>query len=408
MKKEKHENQELSEKTAILTKLKLINLVKYLVYFFDRIVCLFSGKKTKNDSTNKKKVLILANLGLGDAMNFLSVADKYRKAYPKEEFEITLWVSNHLDELMRMETEFDKVELVPFNQITTDIKKRIALIKKIREYKYYVVIDVMGATGCTPSMYLMASSIANEKITIINNAYSICPKFFTKRVYTKLVEINDKKITNIEYYHYLVNEILGIKDDEIKFHKVKEIKLNLDLPEEYYIVFPSASLDKKKWEYEKYGELIEKIYEKTKLPVVFCGTNSDLTDVSEVIKNIKNAKYINCLGKSSVVEFIEIIRRAKFVITNDTGAYHIALSLEVPVSIITGGYTYDGFVAYNFKNNKYKKPYIITNQRECFNCNSNCKYLEDGQEKWPCLHAVTVDYAWNIVEKMIDDIQDKQ
>ena len=125
MKKEKHENQELSEKTAILTKLKLINLVKYLVYFFDRIVCLFSGKKTKNDSTNKKKVLILANLGLGDAMNFLSVADKYRKAYPKEEFEITLWVSNHLDELMRMETEFDKVELVPFNQITTDIKKRL-------------------------------------------------------------------------------------------------------------------------------------------------------------------------------------------------------------------------------------------------------------------------------------------
>lgn len=85
-------------------------------------------------------------------MNFLSVADKYRKAYPKEEFEITLWVSNHLDELMRMETEFDKVELVPFNQITTDIKKRIALIKKIREYKYDVVIDVMGATGCTPSM----------------------------------------------------------------------------------------------------------------------------------------------------------------------------------------------------------------------------------------------------------------
>jgi len=33
---------------------------------------------------------------------------------------------------------------------------------------------------------------------------------------------------------------------------------------------------------------------------------------------------------------------------------------------------------------------------------SNCKYLKDGQEKWPCLHAVTVVYAWNIVEKMID------
>ena len=408
MKKEKHENQEISEKTAILKKLKLINLAKYLMYYFDRTICLFNKSKKQNDVNNKKKVLILANLGLGDAMNFLTVADKYRKAYPKEEFEITLWVANHLDELMKMETEFDKVELVPFNQITTDIKQRIALIKKIREYKYDVVVDIMGATGCTPSMYLMASSIANQKITIINKAYSICPKFFTKKIYTKLIEIDDKKITNIEYYHYLINEILGIKDDEIKFHKVKEIELNLDLPNEYYIVFPSASLDKKKWEYEKYGELIEKIYEKTKLPVIFCGTNSDLTDVNEVIKNIKNAKYINCLGKSSVVEFIEIIRRAKFVITNDTGAYHIALSFEVPVSIITGGYTYDGFVTYDFKNNKYKKPYIITDKRECFNCNSKCKYLKNNQEKWPCLHAVTVDYAWSIVEKMIDDIQDKQ
>lgn len=406
MKKQKHENQELLDITLILSKLKIINIFKYLMYIFDRCVCLFC-KKTKKNPNSKKQILILANLGLGDAMNFLSVAPKYRNAYPKEEFEITLYVSNHLDELMKRETEFENIELVPFNQITTDLKKRIKLIKKIRDKYYDSVIDIMGATGCTSSVYLMASAVANEKISIINRAYSICPDFFTKRIYTKLIEINDKKITNIEYYHYLINDILNIKDDEIKFHKIKDAKVNFDLPKEYYIVFPSASLDIKKWEYDKFGELIDKIYKKTKLPVVFCGTNTDLKDVNEVIKYIKNAEYVNLLGKSSIVEFIEIIRRAKFVITNDTGAYHIALNLEVPVSIITGGYTYDGFVAYNFKNNNYRKPYIITNKRECFNCNSNCKYLKKGQEKWPCLQAVTVDYAWKIVDKMIDDIKCK-
>lgn len=403
MEEQKHENQELLDKTDILTKLKIINILKYIMYLFDRIICLFISKP-KKDIKTKKQVLILANLGLGDAMNFLSVAEKYRKAYPKGEFEISLYVSNHLDELMRRETEFENIELVPFNQITTDLKKRIKLIRKIREKYYDVVIDIMGATGCTPSVYLMASSVADEKISIINKAYSKCPQFFTKRIYTKLVEINDKKITNIEYYHYLVNEILNIKDENIEFHKIREIELKLDLPKEYYIVFPSASLDIKKWEYEKFGELIDRIYEKTKLPVVFCGTNTDLKDVTEVIKNIKKAQYVNVLGKSSVIEFVEIIRRAKFVITNDTGAYHIALSFEVPVSIITGGYTYDGFVAYNFKNNNYKKPYIITDKRECFNCNSDCKYLKQNQEKWPCLEAVTVDYAWEIVKQMIDDI----
>lgn len=406
MKKEKHENQELLEKQKILSKLKIINIFKYLMYILDRIICLFI-KKPKKDINSKKQVLILANLGLGDAMNFLSVSEKYRKAYPKEDYEITIYVSNHLDELIKRETEFENVELVPFNQITTKLKERINLIKRIRQKYYDLVIDIMGATGCTPSVYLMASAVAEEKISIINRAYSICPDFFTKRIYTKLVKINDKKITNLEYYHYLANEILQIKDGEIKFHKIKPIELKLKLPEEYYIVFPSASLNIKKWEYEKFGQLIDKIYEKTKLPVVFCGTKTDEKDVEEVVKNIKQAKYIKVLGKSSVVEFIEIIRRAKFVITNDTGAYHIALNLEVPVSIITGGYTYDGFVAYNFKGNKYRKPYIITDKRECFNCNSNCKYLKEGQEKWPCLQSVTIDYAWDIVQKMIEDIEKK-
>ena len=83
MKKEKHENQELADKTEILTKLKLINVFKYLMYLLDRIICLFS-KGPKKNTSSKKQVLILANLGLGDAMNFLSVAEKYRKAYPKE------------------------------------------------------------------------------------------------------------------------------------------------------------------------------------------------------------------------------------------------------------------------------------------------------------------------------------
>ena len=47
MKKEKHENQNLSDKTKILTKLKLINLFKYLVYFLDRILCIFIKKPKK-------------------------------------------------------------------------------------------------------------------------------------------------------------------------------------------------------------------------------------------------------------------------------------------------------------------------------------------------------------------------
>ena len=402
MKYQKHENQIFAKLNLILQKVKILNIFKYIIYYFDRIICVFF-KTQKKGKNKKKQILLLANLGLGDAIIYLSVANKYRQMYPKDKYEITMYVGNHLDKLFIQETDFDNVELISFNEITLNLIRRIKLIKKIREKYYDIVIDPMGVTGCTPSLYLMASCCAEKKISIINNAYSICPQFFREKVYTKLIEVDKKEITNIEYYYYLINKLLKTKDETIEFYEIKNTDLKIKLPENFYIVFPSASTDIKKWEFEKYGQLIDKIYNKTKMPVIFCGTNTDRRDVEEVIKNIKTAKYINLLGKSSVMEFIEIIKRAKFVISNDTSAFHIALSQQVSVAIIAGGYTYSGFVTYDFKGNTYKKPYIIVDKRDCFNCNCNCKYLEKNQKKWPCLEAITVDYAWNIVNKMIDE-----
>ena len=58
------------------------------------------------------------------------------------------------------------------------------------------------------------------------------------------------------------------------------------------------------------------------------------------------------------MEFISVIKEAQFVVTNDTSTYHIAVTNEIPVTIITGGYTYSKYVLYNFKeSNRYKKPY---------------------------------------------------
>ena len=38
----------------------------------------------------------------------------------------------------------------------------------------------------------------------------------------------------------------------------------------------------------------------------------------------------------------------------------------------------------------------------CFNCNNNCKKIKTNDKTWPCLNSITIDYAWNIIEKMIE------
>lgn len=389
-----------SKLQLFVSKHKFLNIIKYLYYFNDRIICLFI-KKNKQ-VYKKKQVLILANLGLGDAMNFLSVSDSYRKLYPKSKYEITFVTSLGLKELFENESNFDYVYSKNFNEITVSLKKRIKFFKFINKKNYDLLIDIMGPTGCSPSFYLIRASRAKEKITLLNKANSFCPKFMVKRCFTKIYEIDDDKIANVDYYNKLYNLIKGNTGKyDITYHKTKKYNIHFKIPKNYYIVFPSASADVKKWPLERYSAIIKKIYNKTKLPILFCGTNIDSENVNELINLIGDIPYYNFVGDTSVLEFIELIKRAKFILTNDTSAYHIAISEEVPTAIITGGYTYYGFVLYEFYNNKYKEPYIIVDKRNCFNCKSHCQYI--GKKNiWPCLDAINVEYAWNIIDKMID------
>lgn len=397
----KNEYEKLASLRIKLMQFRFLNIFKYIFYYFDKLMLMFIKKPVKN--SEKKKVLIIANLGLGDAMNFLSVVDKYRNLYPKNEYEITLLVPNGLDKLFKEESGFDKIIPHSTNDAVFNIKKRIEIFKLINNEKYDILIDPMGATGASMNVYISNACRAKEKVTIVNKETSICPKFLLKRAYTNICYLEDRKITNIEYYNKLVDYLSGIENTKIEFHKTKKYKINIDIPNEYYIVFPSASANVKKWSLDKYAQIIKRIYNKTNLPVLFCGTSIDEQCVNELISLIDDIPYYNIIGKTNILEFIQVIKQAKFVITNDTSSYHIAINEEVPVAIVVGGYTYDSFVLYNFKDNNYKKPYAITDKRECFNCFSKCPYLKKGAEKYPCLDAVTVDYAWNIIEKMIDE-----
>ena len=117
-------------------------------------------------------------------------------------------------------------------------------------------------------------------------------------------------------------------------------------------------------------------------------------------------KYIDLTDKTSILEYIDLIKKAKFVITNDTGIYHVSVVSEVPVCITAGAYTYDRYLTYNFKGKeKYKRPYVACKKMDCANCDNRCVKSNELNKTWPCLDEVTVEDAWKQVEKMLEDIK---
>ena len=387
----------------ICQKYPIFRKYKILLYFIDAILLLFIRKplKTKN---SKKKVLIIYNYAFGDGIIFLCSFKHIRKIYPKKEYTISLICQKGLQSIYENTSIFDEVIPYDLTKSTFSLHERFNLFKLLRKKYYDVVLDPIGANECTTNVFMCRAISAAQKITIIDTTIDkkLCPPWMYKKIYSEIIEVKEKNLSLISYYAEFIKG-LGLKDFKVKLEHTPSRKITINLPKEYYIVFPSASTLLKRWPIDRYAQIIRRMYQKTKLPVLFCGTSNDLNSINELKSKISDIPQYNIVGKTNLLDFIEIVKRAKYVITNDTSTYHIAVTNEVPVAIITGGYTYNRYVLYDFPDaDKYKKPYIIVNQMPCFNCDNRCDKLKDGNGLWPCLDKITVDYAWKIISKMID------
>ena len=395
-KKNKYLNNTFINLYSLLQKNLNMKKMKSIMYFVDRILMIFV-KKPKYIQNQKKRVLIIFNLALGDGVVFLNAISKIRKEYPKDKYILNLTCQKGLESIYEEINIFDEVIPINYTKSTINIIERLKSIKILNKYYYDLILDPIGANECFTNVLMTRNIFAKSKIGAIIETYDIiCPKHILKKTYNDLKIIKTKSLIE-QYYEFFYEKY------NITFCKLPMKKNNLQLPKEYYLVFPSASMELKRYPAERYAEIIKKIYQKTKLPLIFCGTNVDKYAYQELLKLIPHIPVIDIVGKTSLLEFIDVIDKAKFVITNDTSTYHIAVICETPVAIITGGYTYDRYVTYEFKDcNKYKRPYVIVDKMDCFNCINNCNKITKNDKLWPCLDKIKVDYAWNIIEKMIE------
>lgn len=388
----------------ICQKYPIFRKFKIILYFVDFFILLFIQKPKNEISSTKKQVFIIYNYAFGDGIVFLCSFRHIRKLYPKNEYYISLICQKGLESIYLDTGVFD--EIIPFNltKATFDLRSRFCLFRLLRKKRYDIVLDPIGVNECTTNVFMSRALCSDEKITIIDKTVNnqLCPKWLYNRVYSKIIELNIPNLSLISFYSYFLKE-LGLKNFKVKLEHFKSRNLSLTLPDNYYIVFPSASTLLKRWPVDRYAEIIKKIYNKTKIPLLFCGTKSDVESINELKKYLDDIPFYDVVDKTSLLDFVEVIKRAKFVITNDTSTYHIAVTNEIPVAIITGGYTYNRYVTYEFDGcERFKKPYVIVHKMKCFNCDNRCNDLKKGDGLWPCLNDITVNYAWKIIEEMID------
>lgn len=94
---------------------------------------------------------------------------------------------------------------------------------------------------------------------------------------------------------------------------------------------PGGKREGNQWPAERFGEVAEYLQSKYNAKIIIIGGGNDIPK-AEIIKNkLKDKNALVAAGKLSVLETIDLLRHCAFLISNDTGAVHMASAIGLPV-----------------------------------------------------------------------------
>jgi ADP-heptose:LPS heptosyltransferase len=232
----------------------------------------------------------------------------------------------------------------------------------------------------------------NSKTLRVKNAlkkksFSFYKLNIEKYIYTALKINMLPKVHIVDRYLKTV-ESFGVKNDGAGldyFIAPQEETKKTDIPGSQYAGYIAcvigAAHGTKRWPVHKWKEFCSKIDH----PIILLGGKDDVDNGNE-IASIDPVKVYNACGKFSLNESADLVRKAKLVITNDTGLMHIAAAFKRPIISLWGN-TVPSFGMYPYYGDAYIRgrdnlPYDILETKKLW-CRPCSKI---GYKKCPLGH----------------------
>lgn len=208
-----------------------------------------------------------------------------------------------------------------------------------------------------------------------------------KYIYTALkINLLPKKHLVDRYLHTV--ESFGVKNDgaglDYFIAPEEEIKKE-DIPASHHAGYIACVIGgahgTKRWPVHKWKEFCASMDH----PVILLGGKEDAANGKEIAAS-DDIKIYNACGKFSINESADLVKKAKLVISNDTGMMHVAAAFKRPLISLWGN-TVPSFGMYpyygeNYLANQSKRSYEVlqTNHLWCRPCS------KIGYEKCPLGH----------------------
>lgn len=146
-------------------------------------------------------------------------------------------------------------------------------------------------------------------------------------------QVDDTIIRN--YFGAFSQFSLPYQGEILEFYVEDILKESFKKYQNYPILAPGASKNTKKWPWESFAELARLLYQVYGKKSILIGGKEDKIICEKIIEK-SGGKAISFAGKLSLAESGALLSQAAFLVTNDSGPFHIARGVSCLSFVIFG------------------------------------------------------------------------
>ncbi|CAN5358728.1 hypothetical protein BH10ACI2_BH10ACI2_16480 [soil metagenome] len=370
--------------------------------FIDLLACVWQQPSMRKA---KKRVILQRIDGIGDYIVWTSTFRALEALYPSADYERIFVGCDVVRPLAENQPFFDRTILINQGLFVFDPKYRFQIIRQVRRLRADVLINFKLTREFLWSDSVVRCSGAPIRIGSagLNNQMSSLSQKIGDGWYTQLIK------APVRYEHELISHKKFITamaprfDFELMIPGIPESQIDPAsvIDGDYAIFFLGAAQANKIWPMEKFVEVANFVEKTCNLRVVLCGGRNE-QGLADEFKASYSGSVIDLMG-NDLLELNRLIRSAKLVLSNDTGAGHIAAVLKTPTVIITPGNQVDRFFPYpSLPVTDGIRQLSVVHEMPCFGCGYHCIYKDRPEDSpMPCVEGVSVADVTSAISELI-------
>lgn len=314
---------------------------------------------SRSKNIEKNSLLLIRLDAIGDYVLFRNFIEVLAKSEKYKDHTVTfLGNAAYKGLALELDSSFvDRFLWIDEKRFRREAGYRFKMLKAICAKGYETVVNTAFSRKFFSDDAIVRCVHAQKKIGSECDLINIKPwqKSLSDRYYTKLLPVKSGVLfeffRNRDFFEALLGQAIDLQKP---FMDVAESELPFPLPDRYAVLFIGAGGEQKKWRAENFAKAARHLKEAYGRSIVICGSKGEKKE-AEVFKNAFQGDCIDLVGQTDMMQLLQVIKKASFMLTNDTSAPHIAVAMQVAYAIV---------VIYNFYHLGRFLPYpesVMTN-----------------------------------------------